>query len=244
VLNQYDLTRYHRQLIIPEFGKEGQKRLKNSHVIIIGIGGLGCASATYLSAAGVGHITLVDFDVVELSDLNRQVLYWEEDVGEKKVFIAQKKLSKLNPAIEINPIFAKVTKENISSIIDGAEVVVDGLDNLITRQIVNSACVKHKIPFIYGGVSRLRGMITTILPGKTPCLACFYPEGSQGEGGLGVLGVIPALIANFQGLEAIKLLIGQTPSFAGKLLRFNGNELKFRVDDIMRNEACKVCSPR
>jgi adenylyltransferase/sulfurtransferase len=244
VLNQYDLTRYHRQLIIPEFGKEGQKRLKNSHVIIIGIGGLGCASATYLSAAGVGHITLVDFDVVQLSDLNRQVLYWEEDIGEKKVFIAQKKLLKLNPAIKINPIFAKVTKENISSIIDGAEVVVDGLDNLMTRHIVNSACVKHKIPYIYGGVSRLRGMITTILPGKTPCLACFYPEGSQGKGGLGVLGVIPALIANIQGLETIKLLIGQTPSFAGKLLRFNGNELKFRVDDIKRNEACKVCSPR
>jgi molybdopterin/thiamine biosynthesis adenylyltransferase len=242
VLSQYELTRYHRQLIIPEFGEEGQKRLKNSHVIIIGIGGLGCASATYLTAAGVGHITLVDFDVVELSDLNRQVLYWEEDVGEKKVFIAQKKLSKLNPTIEINPIFAEVTKENISGIIDGAEVVVDGLDNLMTRHIVNSACVKHKIPYIYGGVSRLRGMMTTILPGKTPCLACVYPEGSQGKGGLGVLGVIPALIANFQGLETIKLLIGQPPSFAGKLLRFNGNDLKFRVDDIKRNESCKICS--
>ena len=154
MLNRNELTRYHRQLLIPEFGEEGQRRLKNSHVIVIGLGGLGCASATYLTAAGVGHITLVDFDRVELSDLNRQVLYWEEDIGEKKVLVAQRKLSKLNPTIEIIPIFAKITKKNVFSIIDGAQVVVDGLDNLATRLIVNSACIKHKIPYIYAGVSR------------------------------------------------------------------------------------------
>jgi molybdopterin/thiamine biosynthesis adenylyltransferase len=195
-----------------------------------------------LTAAGVGQITLVDFDAVALSDLNRQVLYWEEDIGEKKVLIAQKKLSKLNPAIKIIPVFKQVTKANVSSMISGNEVVVDGLDNLATRHIVNSACVKHKIPYIYGGVSRLRGMMTTIIPGETPCLACVYPERSQKEGKLGVLGVIPALIANFQGLETIKLLIGQLPSFAGKLLRFNGNDMKFRMDEIKKNESCKVCS--
>jgi adenylyltransferase/sulfurtransferase len=242
VLKRNELIRYHRQLLIPEFGIQGQRKLKNSHVIILGLGGLGCASATYLTTAGVGHITLVDFDVVELSDLNRQILYWEEEIGEKKVLVAQRKLSKFNPTIKIIPIFAKVNKKNIFSIMDGAQVVVDGLDNLETRHIVNSACVKYKIPYIYGGVSRLRGMITTIIPGKTPCLACIYPEGSHGVGGLGVLGVIPALIANFQVLEAIKLLIGQTPSLAGKLLRFNGNDLKFRIDDIKRNADCKVCS--
>jgi adenylyltransferase/sulfurtransferase len=242
VLKRNELTRYHRQLLIPEFGMKGQRKLKNSRVIILGLGGLGCASATYLTAAGVGHITLVDFDVVELSDLNRQILYWEEEIGEKKGLLAQRKLSKLNPTIEIVSVFAKVTKKNVFSMIDGAQVVVDGLDNLETRHIINSACVKHKIPYIYGGVSRLRGMITTIIPGKTPCLACIYPEGSQGVGGLGVLGVIPALIANFQALEAIKLLIGQTPSLAGKLLSFNGNDLKFRIDDIKRNADCKVCS--
>jgi len=244
VLNRNELTRYHRQILIPEFGKEGQRKLKNSHVIVIGLGGLGCASTTYLTAAGVGHIALVDFDLVELSDLNRQVLYWEEDIGKKKVLVAQRKLSKLNPTIKIIPIFAKVTKKNVLSMINGVQVVVDGLDNLETRHIVNSACVHYKIPYIYGGVSRLRGMITTIIPGKTPCLACIYPEGSQGGGGLGILGVIPALIANLQALEAFKLLIGQTPSLAGKLLRFNGNDLKFRIDDIKRNEGCKVCSPK
>jgi molybdopterin/thiamine biosynthesis adenylyltransferase len=151
-------------------------------------------------------------------------------------------LSKLNTAIKIIPLFTKVTEQNVSSIISGNEVVVDGLDNLVTRHIVNSACVRHKIPYIYGGVSRLRGMMTTIIPGKTACLACVYPERSQEEGRLGVLGVIPSLIANFQSLEAIKLLIGQPPSFEGKLLRFNGNDLKFRMDDIKKNEACKVCS--
>jgi len=241
VLDQKELIRYNRQLRIPEFGEAGQKRLKRSHVLIAGIGGLGCASATYLTAAGVGRITLIDFDVVELSDLNRQVLYCEEDMGEKKVIVAQRKLSKLNGTIEIIPIFAQISKENVLSMIKGAQVVLDGLDNSATRLIVNSACVQHRIPYIYGGVSRLRGMLTTIVPGKTACLACIYPEGPQGGSGMGVLGVTPALIANLQALESIKLLIGQPPSLAGKLLRFNGNDMKFRIDDVKRNENCKVC---
>jgi len=242
VLDQRELIRYNRQLRIPEFGEAGQKRLKSSHVLIAGIGGLGCASAIYLTAAGVGRISLVDFDVVELSDLNRQVLYWEEDIGEKKVIVAQRKLSQLNGTINVIPIFAQISQENVLSMIKGAQVVLDGLDNSAARLIVNSACVQHKIPYIYGGVSRLRGMITTIIPGKTPCLACVYPEGPQGGEGLGVLGITPALIANLQALESIKLLIGQSPSLAGKLLRFNGNDMKFRIDDIKRNESCKVCS--
>jgi len=242
LLDPRETVRYDRQLRIPEFGEEGQKRLKRSHVLIAGIGGLGCASATYLTAAGVGRITLVDSDVVELSNLNRQVLYGEEDIGEKKALVAQRKLSGLNSWTEIIPVPAKITEANVLSLIEGAEVVLDGLDNFATRFSVNAACVKQKTPFIHGGVSRFRGLITTILPGKTPCLACIYPEGSQEGGGLGVLGLIPAVIANLQALEAIKLLIGQSPSLAGKLLRFNGNDMKFRIDDMQRNESCKVCS--
>jgi len=242
VLNPSERIRYNRQLKIPEFGEEGQKRLRSSHALVTGIGGLGCASVTYLTAAGIGRITIVDFDVVELSNLNRQVLYGEEDIGEKKVLVAQRKLSKLNPGVEIIPIFARITEENVFEIISGVQVVLDGLDNFNTRLLVNSACVKHKIPYIHSGVSRFRGLITTILPGETPCLACFYPEGSPGGEGLGVLGMIPGLIANIQALEAIKIIIGLGPSLAGKLLRFNGNDLKFRIDDIQRNESCKVCS--
>jgi adenylyltransferase/sulfurtransferase len=239
MLGQSELIRYNRQLRIPDFGEEGQRKLKESHVIILGIGGLGCASATYLTAAGVGHITIVDFDTVELSDLNRQILYWEDDLGKSKVRVAQRKLSKLNPTVEITPIFTKVTRENAPNLIDGSQVVVDGLDNSATRLIVNSACIERKIPYIYGGVSRLRGMITTIIPGQTPCLACLSPEG---VGGLGVLGVTPAVIANLQALETIKLIIGRSPSLAGKLLFFNGDDMRFRVREIRRNESCPVCS--
>jgi len=240
MLDQSELTRYNRQLRIPDFGEEGQRKLKSSHVVIVGIGGLGCSSATYLTAAGVGHITIVDSDIVELLDLNRQILYWEEDIGEKKVVVAQGKLSRLNPRVEITPIFTKITEETALSIINGAQVVVDGLDNMDTRLVVNSACVKHKTPYIYGGVSRLRGMVTTIIPGETPCLACFYPEGA---GNLGVLGVAPALIANLQALETIKILIGHRPTLAGRLLLFNGDDMKFRVYDVKRKESCEVCSP-
>jgi len=242
-LDRAELIRYKRQLTIPGFGEEGQGKLKSSYVVIVGIGGLGCASATYLTAAGVGCISIVDFDTVELSDLNRQILYREGDIGKKKVVVAQRRLSKLNPAVEITPVFARITEENISSIIDGAQIVVDGLDNLSSRLVVNSACVRHNIPYIYGGVSRLRGMITTIIPGKTPCLACIYPEETQWGGGLGVLGVVPALIANLQALEAIKLIIG-SPSLAGKLLSFNGDDMKFQVYEIRRNESCHICSSR
>jgi molybdopterin/thiamine biosynthesis adenylyltransferase len=243
LLNQSELTRYHRQLKIPDFGKKSQKKLIDSHIAIVGIGGLGCASATYLAAAGVGRITIIDFDVVEMSNLNRQVLYWEDEIGEKKVFVAQRKLAKLNPHAEIIPICDKVTEKNVSELIDGVQIVLDGLDNFSTRLVVNSACVRHKIPFIHGGVSRFRGLVTTILPGETACLACLYPEGSPGGEGLGVLGFIPAVIANLQALEAIKLLIGQGSSLAGKVLRFNGNDMKFRMDEIQRNKNCKVCSP-
>jgi molybdopterin/thiamine biosynthesis adenylyltransferase len=240
MLDQSELIRYNRQLIIPDFGEEGQSKLKGSHVVIVGVGGLGCASATYLAAAGVGHITIVDFDTVELTDLNRQILYWEEDIGKKKVEVAQRKLSRLNPLIQVTPVSARITEKNATSLISGAQVVVDGLDNSASRLVVNSACVKQKIPYIYGGVSRLRGMITTIIPGQTPCLACLSPEGA---GGLGVLGVTPAVIANLQVLETIKLLIGHSSSLAGRLLLFNGDDMKFRVYDVKRKESCEVCSP-
>jgi molybdopterin/thiamine biosynthesis adenylyltransferase len=239
MLDKNELTRYNRQLIIPEFGEEGQRRLKGSHAVIVGVGGLGCASATYLTAAGVGHITLVDFDSVELTDLNRQILYWEEDIARKKVAVAQRRLSRLNPLVEITPVSAQITEENITGLISGAQVVVDGLDNSASRLVVNSACVEQKIPYIYGGVSRLRGMITTIIPGQTPCLACLSPEGA---GGLGVLGVTPAVIADLQALEAIKILTGLKPSLAGRLLLFNGDDMKFRMREIARNESCPVCS--
>ena len=242
-LDPRERIRYTRQIIIPEIGEAGQRRLKGSHVIVTGVGGLGCASTTYLTAAGVGHLTIVDFDSVQRPDLNRQVLYSEDDIGKKKVPIARRRLSKLNPHVEISSILSKITEENVLQIIHGADVVVDGLDNSAARLLINLACIKRKIPYVYGGVSRLRGMVTTIIPGKTPCLACIFPEAIPKRESLGVLGVIPALIATIQALEAIKLLIGQPPSLAGKLLRFNGNDLRLRIDDMRKRRDCTACSP-
>ncbi len=243
-LNPEEQLRYSRQLKVPEFGEGGQNKLKTSHVLIAGIGGLGCVSATTLTAAGVGRITLVDFDVVELSNLNRQVLYGAEDLGKRKVDVARRKLSLLNSGVELISMFARISEENVFSLIDGAQVVLDGLDNFQTRLLVNSACVRQKIPYIHGGVARFRGLITTILPGITPCLSCLYPEGAPGGERLGVLGAVPGVIANLQALEAIKIMIGQGPSLAGKLLRFNGNDMKFRMEEIRRNEGCSVCGKR
>lgn len=239
MLDQNELIRYDRQILIPEFGEKSQKKLKSSRVLIAGVGGLGSNSAMMLTAAGIGHLDIVDYDMVHLSNLNRQLLYCEDEIGEKKVFVAQKKLARLNSTITITPAFIKIDRENVLDLIKDAQVVIDGLDNSATRLIVNEACVKKKIPFIYGGVSRFRGMITTIIPGVTPCLACLNPEGMSG---LGVLGGTPAIIANFQVFEAIKLIIGHKPSLAGRLLLFNGNEMRFRFYDIERNKNCSVCS--
>jgi molybdopterin/thiamine biosynthesis adenylyltransferase len=241
MLSQDELLRYQRQLMIPDFGEEAQTKLKDAHAIIVGVGGLGCSSAMYLTAAGVGHITLVDFDTVELSDLNRQILYSQDDIGEKKVVAASRRLNKLNSSVHIDPLFSEIKEDNVLGIISGAQVVLDGTDNLASRLILNAGCVELKIPFIVGGVSRLRGMVTTVIPGETPCLACLQPEGLRG---LGVLGVIPALIANIQTLEAIKLLVGHKPALAGRLLLLNGDDMKFRNYEIQRNESCQVCSSK
>jgi molybdopterin/thiamine biosynthesis adenylyltransferase len=240
VLTKNELERYSRQILIKDFGEEFQYKLKSSHVVIMGVGGLGCSSSNYLAAAGVGHITIVDKDTIKLSNLNRQILYSEDDIGEKKVDIAFKRLSRLNPYIEITPIFADITEYNVSTlIVDNTTVVIDGLDNMNTRFLVNHACVSKKIPFIYAGVSRFRGMITTIIPGKTPCLACIYPKGM---GGSGVFGAAPGIIANFQVLEAVRLITGQLPILGGKLLLFRGDDMDIRTYDIVKNVSCSVCS--
>jgi molybdopterin/thiamine biosynthesis adenylyltransferase len=241
MLDENELDRYNRQLIIPDFGPEVQDRLKQAHIVIAGIGGLGCAAAIYLTAAGVGHIAIVDSDAVSLSNLNRQILYSEEDIGERKVSAAARRLSLLNSRVTITPVFTRIDDENATGIIAGAQTVIDGLDNPSARQAVNAACVKLKVPYIYGGVSGWRGMMTTIIPGETPCLACFSPAGRPGRG---VLGMVPAVIANLQALEAIKLLTGRHPSLAGRLLLFHGDEMKFNSYEIKRNESCPVCAPR
>ena len=244
MLTKNDLVRYERQILYPDLGEKGQKRLKQSQVVVAGLGGLGCSASLYLTCAGVGHVTLIDCDRVELSNLNRQVLHYEEDIGEKKPSSAAQKLAKLNSSIEVIPVFKKITAQNASKIIKGANLVIDGMDNFKTRFIVNKACVAEGIPFIHGGVHGLFGEVTTILPGRTPCLACIFPEVPQRKVSLPVFGVTPALIAILQVTEAIKLLAGFGSLLTEKMLYFNGDTMDFTFRNLVKNQNCKVCGTK
>jgi molybdopterin/thiamine biosynthesis adenylyltransferase len=241
MLSENDLTRYERQILHASFGKKGQEKLKQSHVVVAGLGGLGCAASLYLTCSGVGHVTLIDCDRVELSNLNRQVLHYEEDIGEGKPFSVAQKLAKLNSSIEVTPVIKKITEHNAREVVKGANLVIDGMDNFKTRFILNKACVAEGIPFIHGGVHGLFGEITTILPGQTPCLSCIFPEVPHRKGPFPVFGVTPALIAILQVTEAIKLLAGFGSLLTGKMLFFNGETMDFTFCNLVKNPDCKVC---
>jgi adenylyltransferase/sulfurtransferase len=241
VLSEDELLRYGRQIIYPGFGKSGQKRLLSSHVVVVGVGGLGCAASMYLAYAGVGHISIVDDDAVELSNLNRQMLHWEKDIGKKKPASAAAKLRRINSAIKITPVCKRVTERNADDIIKGADVVIDGLDNFKTRFVINAACVGNGTPFIHGGINGLVGQVTTIVPGKTPCLACIYPTMPESEDTIPMFGVTPALVASLQVMEAIKLIAGFGETLQGRMLYFNGETMEFACEDLVRNPECVVC---
>ena len=240
-LTENDLLRYQRQILYPGFGEEGQNKLKNSHVVVAGLGGLGSPASIYLACGGVGRITIVDCDFIELSNLNRQILYCDEDVGEKKVFSAAKKIAKINPSIEVTPVFDKITEDSVKSIIEGANAVIDGMDNLETRLIINSACVSEGIPFVHGAVHGLTGEITTIIPGETACLACIFPELPERRGAPPVFGVTPALIASLQVMETIKLLADIAGLLTNKMLYISGETMEFIHVDIIKRPDCRVC---
>lgn len=240
-LTKDDLIRYQRQILYPSFGEKGQIKLKSSHVVVAGVGGLGSPASIYLAYAGIGRITIADFDVVELSNLNRQILYWDEDIGEKKVFSAARKLAKLNPSIEINPFQGKITEENITGIIKGADVVIDGMDNLETRLIINAACVSEGIPFVHGAVHGLTGEITTIIPGQTACLACIYPEVPAKVVAPQVFGATPALVASMQVMETIKLLAGMAELLTNKMLYVSGETMELTHVNLIKRSDCRTC---
>ena len=242
VLSDNELYRYGRQIIYPGFGEKGQEKLKSSNVLVVGVGGLGCAVSIYLAYAGVGHITIVDDDAVELSNLNRQILHWEQDIGKNKTASAAVKLRKINSSIKITPVCRHITERNVDDIIKGADAVIDGLDNFETRFVLNRACVRNRAPFIYGGVNGLLGQVTTIVPGETPCLACIYPTLPEAEGTIPVFGVTPALVASLQVMEAIKLIAGFGETLEGRMLYFNGETMEFAYEDLAKDPKCSVCS--
>ncbi len=240
-LSEDDLVRYDRQILYPAFGEEGQRRLRQAHVLIAGVGGLGCPVAIYLVCAGIGKLTLVDSDVVELSDLNRQILHGESDIGERKVISAARKLEKLNSTVEVNAIAAKITAENFLGLLPGVDLVMDCMDTMATRFILNEGCVTAGIPFIHGGIYGMMGEITTIIPGQTPCFECVFPRDVEGKGTFPVFGFTPALIASLQVMEATKLLAGFGELLAGKMLYVRGEETTFMTVDLEKNKACRVC---
>jgi len=241
MLTENDLARYERQILYASFGKKGQEKLKQSHVVVAGLGGLGCVASLYLTCSGIGHVTVIDCDRVELSNLNRQVLHYEEDIGVGKPFSVARKLAQLNSSIEVTPVFKKITERNAREIVRGANLVVDAMDNFKARFILNKACVAEGIPFIHGGIHGLFGEITTIIPGQTPCLACIFPEVSYRKGPLPVFGVTPALIAILQVTEAIKLLAGFGSLLTGRMLFFNGETMDFTFCNLAKKPDCNVC---
>lgn len=241
MLSRDELIRYSRQIMLPSFGEEGQQKLKAAHVVVAGVGGLGSLSSMLLVAAGVGHLTLIDADRVELSNLNRQILHWEEDIGVEKVLSAARKLRKLNSTVEVMPRAEEITEENVASLVEGADLVMDAMDNMATRFILNEACVKMGIPFIHGGIHGLLGQITTIIPRRGPCLRCIFPQEVEGKKPFPVLGATPAMVASLQVMEAIKVLVGMGELLVGRMLLINGEVMEIATIEVKRNPQCPVC---
>lgn len=240
-LSPSELERYNRQIMISGLGLEGQRKLKASEVIVAGLGGLGCLSSLYLAAAGIGKITLVDKKKFKLSDLNRQILCWQGDIGRFKAEVAKEKLEALNPEIEVEVLVTEITKDSVHDVIGYADVVIDGLDNWRTRFIINEYCVMQGIPFIHAGVSALHGQMITILPGKSPCLRCIFPKDPPEVERIPVFGATPALLAALQVMAAVKLIAEIGEPLAGRMLFLNGKEMVFEVIEIKRSVDCPIC---
>ena len=244
--------RYSRHLRLPDVGLDGQKRLEASRVLLVGAGGLGSPSAFYLAAAGVGTLRLADDDVVDRSNLQRQILHTEARIGTPKVESAAVALSALNPRTRIEAIRERVTSDNVESLLDGVDVVVDGADNFPARYLLNDACVKLGKPLVYGAVHRFEGQASVFDAGRhrgvAPCYCCLFPEPPPPEAApncaeAGVLGVLPGVIGLLQATEAIKLLLGIGEPLRGRLLQFDALAMRFRETRLLPDPACPVCAP-
>ncbi len=244
-LSPDELAYYSRQLVLAEIGSIGQMRLKGARVLVAGVGGLGCQLSVQLASMGMGYLRLVDRDVVEMSNLQRQHLYDFDVVGYPKVEAAENRLRKLNPFIEIEAIPASVNNRTAPKLVEGVDLVVDGLDRLTPRLALNRACVERGIPYIYGAVITHVGNVSTIVPGETPCLECW--QGGIDEANVptcATVGVTPSvisIIASIQVSEAVRIILGKKPNLASKLLFFDLDELSLEKVNLAKAEACKVC---
>ncbi len=246
-LDPAEIRRYSRHLILPEVGTEGQKRLKAAKVLLIGTGGLGSPLGLYLAAAGVGTLGIVDFDVVDDSNLQRQVLFGISDVGRPKIEAAADRLRDINPHIEIVPYETRLESGNALELFRDYDLVVDGTDNFPTRYLVNDACVLLGLPNVYGSIFRFEGQVSVFWGARGPCYRCLFPEPpppglvpSCAEGG--VLGVLPGIIGALQANEVIKLIVGAGDPLIGRLVLFDALKLRFRELKLRKDPACPICS--
>lgn len=244
--------RYARHLRLPEIGLAGQRRLDAARVLLVGAGGLGSPAAFYLAAAGVGTLRLVDDDVVDRSNLQRQILHVDADLGMPKVDSAETRLSALNPRTRIEAVQARVTSDNVEALLDGVDVVVDGADNFPVRYLLNDACVKLGKPLVYGAVHRFEGQASVFDAGRhrgvAPCYRCLFPEPPPADAApncaeAGVLGVLPGVIGLLQATEAVKLLLRIGTPLTGRLLHFDALALRFRETRLSPDPDCPVCAP-
>ncbi len=246
-LNDIQIERYSRQILLPDVGGRGQEKLLAAKVLIIGAGGLGSPVASYLAGAGVGTLGIVDSDTVELSNLHRQMIYSSEDIGKKKAIAAQDRLERVNPDIKVIPYVLRLNSENIMEAIEEYDIVVDGSDNFPTRYLVNDACVLAKKTLVFGAFFRFDGQAMIIKPGEGPCLRCMFPE--PPPPGLvpscqeaGVLGALAGIIGLIQASETLKLILGVGEPLIGKFILFDALKMSLTKLDVKRNEECTVCS--
>ena len=247
VLSPEQKQRYSRHLLIPEVGSVGQARLLGSKALFIGAGGLGSPASLYLAAAGVGTIGIVDFDVVDLSNLQRQILHTNDRIGERKVESARKTINALNPDVTVIPHEEMLVAENVDRIIAGYDVIIDGTDTFETRYLLNDAAVAKNIPVVHASVFRFEGQLTTFIPYEGPCYRCLYPtppppELAPGCSVAGVLGVVPGIMGMLQANEALKVLLGIGERLVGRLLLFDALDATFSELKLERDPACPVCS--
>jgi len=244
--------RYSRHLLLPQVGEAGQCRLQRATVLIVGAGGLGAPAAFYLAAAGIGHLRLVDFDVVERSNLQRQIIHTDASIGEYKVASAQARLSALNPTIHIQTLTQPVTSATVDALLEEVDVVLDGSDNFPLRYLLNDACIKHRKPLVYAAIERFNGQVSVFDAGRqrgqAPCYRCLFPEPPPPEfapncAQAGVLGVLPGLAGIIQATEVLKLLLNIGQPLIGRLLRFDALGMQFQTTHLRPDPDCPLCAP-
>lgn len=246
MLDSNQLIRYSRQLILKDIGVEGQEKLLKAKMLVVGAGGLGAPALYYLASAGVGTLGVIDFDAIGLSNLQRQILYTTEDINKKKVDVAAERLKQLNPDINVVKYSKRLDINNIEEIISEFDVIIDAPDNFSTRYLVSDCCYFMKKPLIEGAVVGFTGILTTILPGESPCYRCLYPKPPRdghvaGCADIGILGAVAGTIGSLQAMEAIKVYLGIGEVLSGRVLSFNGLDIGFNEIMLEKNKHCPLC---